>query len=1377
MAPPKKKQKMSPVNCPYCNVPRVARLVTLENSEKILCSSPSCKREIYSESLNIPAKIRNSPLYLNEYIQNFKSIGSGLVILGTIQATYNVRLSEVDTGDLGVTDIVSALTAIHRNQVYSYKVAVSYGRLLSKMEDGEDEQVKYFHSSSNNSSLFSYDDHYNSYWLVDSESAFKACIDEIHDRVKEDTHRPHTKWTLVGNVNASITLLRSSAGEMLMGKLKTVPLHLRQHGMSHFHRHPKSKRVIVDNLCFFRCLSFFLYKNLSHVDELFHRVYGEANINLFEGVKMSEMRVIEAVFQIRIQVYKLCKRKKACKGERKVYVKFVRNSLSNGDRVMNLNLHKNHLSLIVDMKKYGELFMCSKCKRVFASNFNLKRHTGIKKECTRVNFVYKGGVYNPKKTIFQKLAEYNIETTECPTIYPYRIVFDFESYFTKSRTDKMRSTEIELDHKPLSASVSSDFPGYTEPVCFVREDNKADNPLVNTVLEYINELGILIGMAVRKHFHTIIQALDKLIKEHMAAEETALKLSGLKRGFSSKLPVQTLKCEVLNYIKRVPVIGFNSGRYDLNLIKREFHTFFSSKDSHEITTIKRCNQYIAVYTEHLVFLDIFNYLAPGYTYANYLKAFVGDTAKGIFPYSWMDSVRKLKCKTLPPRAAFYNSLTCQHITLEDYKSCQKVWREKKMVTFKDYLIHYNNLDVAPFVKAIKAHSKFFIDKSVDMFKDGLTLPGLTLKFLFQNSCKTATPYVLFSKREQDLHNLVRKNLVGGPSIIFHRHHLSGVSKIRERLYGEKSEVSKHILGIDANSLYLKCMGEAHCTGFYVVRRCEDNFKPICSQRVSYSATEWLRYRAYIDQVDILHQYNYGEVCLGGKRIHVDGFVPERKLVYQFHGCYWHGHVCHLTKSVLKTEAGKTWVQKKAENTAQITLYLKGLGYTVIEEYECRWLVLKEQPSCYQFKKHWAVKKPETKQRLSERDILDGVQTGSIFGMIQVDIHTPEHLKPLFEEMTPIFKNALVSREDVGPHMKEFLESHDRLKKPQRQLIGSFYGEKILFGTPLLQWYLQKGLVVSKVYLLVEYTPEHTFEPFVKQVTEARRLGDKNVECKILSDLYKLLGNSSYGKTICNKQNFLKTRYVSPKRARNLVLHWSVQQVHDISENTVELSCLPSTVVYDLPTQIGFMVYQYAKLKMLAFYYDFLVKFIDKRKFELCEMDTDSYYFVLSEKKLDDAVYPNMREEYFTERHLWLPSESCDIQHHRETYIACRTNNYPWFPQPCCESRLVYDKRTPGLFKVEWEGTEMTSLNSKCYLGRGENCKLSCKGVIQKQNPLSSDTYNNVLHTRGTHMVTNKGFKVVDHHMVTYTQVKKGLNYQYIKRKICDDGVSTVPLDI
>ena len=67
------------------------------------------------------------------------------------------------------------------------------------------------------------------------------------------------------------------------------------------------------------------------------------------------------------------------------------------------------------------------------------------------------------------------------------------------------------------------------------------------------------------------------------------------------------------------------------------------------------------------------------------------------------------------------------------------------------------------------------------------------------------------------------------------------------------------------------------------------------------------------------------------------------------------------------------------------------------------------------------------------------------------------------------------------------------------------------------------------------------------------------------------------------------------------------------------------IKHDLPIQVGFFVYQYAKLKMLAFYFDVIAYFIDRKDFCLLEMDTGKLDFGVNSKNLRvnivlDAVY-------------------------------------------------------------------------------------------------------------------------------------------------------------
>jgi hypothetical protein len=58
------------------------------------------------------------------------------------------------------------------------------------------------------------------------------------------------------------------------------------------------------------------------------------------------------------------------------------------------------------------------------------------------------------------------------------------------------------------------------------------------------------------------------------------------------------------------------------------------------------------------------------------------------------------------------------------------------------------------------------------------------------------------------------------------------------------------------------------------------------------------------------------------------------------------------------------------------------------------------------------------------------------------------------------------------------------------------------------------------------------------------------------------------------------------------------------EKTFELEMSKKTIRLDLPMQIGCFVYQYSKLRMLQFYYDFVDVFVDHRDFQYCAIPVD-----------------------------------------------------------------------------------------------------------------------------------------------------------------------------
>ena len=59
-------------------------------------------------------------------------------------------------------------------------------------------------------------------------------------------------------------------------------------------------------------------------------------------------------------------------------------------------------------------------------------------------------------------------------------------------------------------------------------------------------------------------------------------------------------------------------------------------------------------------------------------------------------------------------------------------------------------------------------------------------------------------------------------------------------------------------------------------------------------------------------------------------------------------------------------------------------------------------------------------------------------------------------------------------MRNYLLTTDRVQGLQQHLMGSYLAKIVLLGYPLLKWYLEKELVVSKVSLLVDYIHTKAF---------------------------------------------------------------------------------------------------------------------------------------------------------------------------------------------------------------------------------------------------------------------------------------------------------------
>ncbi len=102
----------------------------------------------------------------------------------------------------------------------------------------------------------------------------------------------------------------------------------------------------------------------------------------------------------------------------------------------------------------------------------------------------------------------------------------------------------------------------------------------------------------------------------------------------------------------------------------------------------------------------------------------------------------------------------------------------------------------------------------------------------------------------------------------------------------------------------------------------------------------------------------------------------------------------------------------------------------------------------------------------------------------------------------------------------------------------------------------------------------------------------------------------------------------------------------------------------------------------------------------------------------------------------------------------------------------------GLFKLEYSGDEIIGLCSKTYMVKsGDDYKFSSKGINRDRIEDPIGTFREVLETQTTKAGVNKGFRAKDNTMFTYSQVRNGFSYYYVKREVMENKVDTKPLDL
>ena len=311
------------------------------------------------------------------------------------------------------------------------------------------------------------------------------------------------------------------------------------------------------------------------------------------------------------------------------------------------------------------------------------------------------------------------------------------------------------------------------------------------------------------------------------------------------------------------------------------------------------------------------------------------------------------------------------------------------------------------------------------------------------------------------------------------------------------------------------------------------------------------------------------------------------------------------------------------------------------------------------------------------------------------------------------------------------------EKTQKLILNLNDKSKYVVHIRTLQFYLKHGLKLKKIHRAIKFEQKEILKPYIEFNTEKR----KNARNDFEKDIFKLLNNAVFGKTMEDKRKHLDFEIVSDERRfMKCVNNPSFKHSHIINENLVGVEKQKPKLKLDKPIFIGMSILDLSKQHMYKFYYD-VMKPKYGENIRMVYTDTDSFVF---HTKTDD-IYQDLQEI----------NDEMDFSGYEKNHKCFDATN----------------KKVLGKFKDECEGKIMTGfigLRPKCYAfkihGDDEEYK-KCKGTAKNtvKRKIKYDDYNKVLETNEVIHRSFNSIRSKNHKIYSINTTKVSLNSYENKR--------------
>ncbi|XP_077282587.1 uncharacterized protein LOC143908702 [Temnothorax americanus] len=372
--------------------------------------------------------------------------------------------------------------------------------------------------------------------------------------------------------------------------------------------------------------------------------------------------------------------------------------------------------------------------------------------------------------------------------------------------------------------------------------------------------------------------------------------------------------------------------------------------------------------------------------------------------------------------------------------------------------------------------------------------------------------------------------------------------------------------------------------------------------------------------------------------------------------------------------------------------------------------------------------------VTDFNVMDIALDSSIGYILEVDLEYPQHLHNAHTDLP-------------------FCPTRDKPPgKRQDKLLATLYDKKrYVIHYRNLQQCMRHGLRISKIHRILKFAQSPWLRDYIEHNTKFRTLAKNDFE----KNLYKLMNNAVFGKTMENVRNHVDVRLVTHWEGRYgaeaLIAKPNFHSRSVFSENLIAIEMRKLEVKFDKPIYVGMCILDISKTCLYDFHHEYMLP-LYRDKCKVMYTDTDSLIYDIE----CDDVYDIMKRDI-----------------HRFDTSDYAIDNAYGIP--------LANKKVPGLMKDENNGaimTEFVGLRAKMYALRvdGKKDTKKIKGVKSNvvTRTIKFDDYMRCLRDEIEMTRQQVCIRSKLHEVYTVSETKIALSPYDDKRYIIPGSTETLP---